>query len=124
MTASRTRDEREARDAAETAGNDRPSIATRAPGLSVTITPRTIWLAAAVVTLLFCAFVLLTRAVGVLFLFFAAVIIAEGIRPLVARLHRGGVPRALAVGLVYRAFFLLLGLLAWLLLQPPPAPAS
>src|SRR5690348_8387169 len=127
MTASRTRDERETADAVDAARDDRPDQSgtpMRAPGLSVTITPRTIWLAAAVVTLLFCASVLLTRAVGVLFLFFAAVIIAEGIRPLVARLHRAGVPRALAVGLVYLAFFLLLGLLAWLLIQPLLAQAT
>ena len=133
MMASRTRDER---DAAESAGNDRPdqpdwrdqsdrpNTLVRAPALSVTITPRTIWLAAAILALLFCVFVLLTRAVGVLFLFFAAIIIAEGIRPLVARLRRAGVPRALAVGLVYLAFLLLLALLTWLLIQPLLAQAA
>jgi predicted PurR-regulated permease PerM len=124
MTASRTRHERNAADAARNDQPVRPSVPARAPGLSMTITPRTIWLAAAVVALLFCAFVLLTRAAGVLFLFFAAVIIAEGIRPLVARLRRAGLPRALAVGLVYLAFFLLLALLAWLLIQPLLAQAT
>jgi len=90
----------------------------------VIVEPRTIWLAAAVAVGLAAGWVLVSTARDVLVLLFIAVIIAEGIRPLVDGLHRRCVPRALAVLLIYLVALGLLGLLAWLIARPVVAQAT
>lgn len=82
------------------------------------ITPRTLWLAAALVAGLASIAIVLSKAIGVVILLFIAIIVAEGIRPLVAGLHKLRVPRALGVLLVYLAGGGVLAALVWLLLRP------
>jgi len=84
----------------------------------VIVEPRTIWLTAAVAVGLATGWVLISQALDVLVLLFIAVIIAEGIRPLVDWQTRRRVPRALAVLLIYLVALGLLGLLAWLIARP------
>ena len=90
----------------------------------VIVEPRTIWLTAAVAVGLATGWVLISQALDVLVLLFIAVIIAEGIRPLVDWQTRRRVPRALAVLLIYLVALGLLGLLAWLIARPVLAQAT
>ena len=84
----------------------------------VSVAPRTLWLAAGIAALFLLAVVLLTQAVHVLMLLFIAIILAEGIKPLVNRMRAGGLPRPLAVGAIYLALLAIAAVLGWLLLQP------
>ena len=89
------------------------------PGrIAVVVTPRTLWLAAAIVLSLLALLFVFTQALGVFIVFFIAVIVAEGIRPLVDRLEGWRVPRALGVLLIYLAIFAVLAGLAFILVQP------
>lgn len=87
-------------------------------GVSVTITPRTLWLAAAIALTLLALWLLISRALDSLILLFIAVIIAEAIRPLAVRMERWRVPRAIGVLLVYLAGIVIFGGLMWLLVNP------
>jgi predicted PurR-regulated permease PerM len=90
----------------------------RARRMMVSVAPRTLWLAAGVAALFLFTVVLLTQAVHVLILLFIAIILAEGIKPLVNRMRAIGVPRPLAVGAIYLALLAVAAVLGWLLLQP------
>src|SRR5260370_26178284 len=93
--------------------------ATPPRSLNVTITPRSIWLAMALVVALLIAIVLLTKAQGALVLVFVALILAEGIRPPVRWLNlKAHIPRPLGVLLIYLAALLVFAALVALLLQP------
>lgn len=87
-------------------------------GRVVTITPRSIWLAAGIVALLIAIGIVLLKAMYVVILFFIAIIFAEGIRPVVDWLQRRRVPRPLGVLLTYLGILLVLVGLAYLLVQP------
>lgn len=82
------------------------------------IQPRTLWLAAAVAVGLALAWIVVSNALNVLILLFMAVVVAEGLRPLVDWLARRRLPRPVAVLLLYLVGFLVLGLLGWLLVRP------
>ncbi|WIG59089.1 MAG: hypothetical protein OJF49_001836 [Ktedonobacterales bacterium] len=103
-------------DARDERAEARPVISTRR--IVVTIAPRTLWLIAGIVTLFIVTWILLTHALDVLFLVFISVILAEGVRPVVERLRRVGVPRPVSVLLVYLGALVVVAGLAWLLLQP------
>lgn len=87
-------------------------------GWVVTITPRSIWLAAGIVVLLIAFGIVLLKAMHVLILFFIAIIIAEGIRPVVDWLQSRRVPRSLSVLLTYLGILVVFAGLAYLLVQP------
>jgi predicted PurR-regulated permease PerM len=87
-------------------------------GLSVTITPRTLWLAAAILVTVLAGTVLITQALGTLVDLLLAIILGEAIRPLVARLQRHRIPGPLAVLLIYVVALAIVGFLLWLLLNP------
>lgn len=86
--------------------------------MTITITPRTLWLAAFVAVAILAALLLLTKAQGVTVLFLLAIILGEAIRPLVVRLRRFRVPGPLAGALIYVATIIIGGVLLWLLLNP------
>lgn len=87
-------------------------------GWVVTITPRSIWLAAGIIALLIAIGIVLLKAMYVLILFFIAIIIAEGIRPVVDWLQGRRVPRSLSVLLTYLGILIVFAGLAYLLVQP------
>ena len=60
----------------------------------------------------------LSRTLDILLLLFVAIILAEGVRPIVDWLHDHHVPRALAVLLLYLVGGALLVLLGWWFVQP------
>lgn len=95
-----------------------PASRTARQGLSISITPATIWYATGVALTLIVVWLLFTKALAALLIFFIAVIIGEAARPLVLRLERRHVPRPLGVLLVLLVVAVALGLLAWLLLSP------
>jgi len=88
------------------------------PKVLVSITPRSIWVAAAIAVSTFVLLIVLMKALPALLLLFIAIILAEGIRPLVDGLARIRIPRALGVVLLYLVAALLLVSLGWLLVQP------
>src|SRR5260370_23245577 len=68
---------------------------------SITITPRSIWMAAAAVVAILVGLLLLSKALGTLVLLLMAIILGEAIRPLFARLQRYRIPGAVAIMLIY-----------------------
>src|SRR5258708_10657862 len=93
--------------------------ATPPRSLNVTITPRSIWLAMALIAGLRVVIVVVAKAQSALVLVFVALILAEGIRPPVRWLNqKAHVPRPLGVLLIYLAALLVFALLVALLLQP------
>ena len=84
----------------------------------VTITPRSIWLAAGIVALFIAIGIVLLKAIYVLILMFIAIIFAEGIRPIVDWLERRHLPRPLSVMLTYLGIILVFAGLAYLLVEP------
>jgi predicted PurR-regulated permease PerM len=86
--------------------------------LAVSITPRSIWLAAGIGIALLIVIVLITHALSALVLVFLAITLGEAIRPLVARLQGWRVPQPLAVILIYLVALLVFGGLIALLLAP------
>lgn len=87
-------------------------------GVTVTITPRTLWLAAAIALTLLALWLLISHAMDSLILLFIAIIIAEAIRPLAARMERWHIPRPLGVLLLYIVGIVIFGGLMWLLVNP------
>src|SRR5260221_6261896 len=85
---------------------------------SITITPRSIWMAAAAVVAILVGLLLLSKALGTLVLLLLAIILGEAIRPLVARLQRYRIPGAVAILLIYVVALSLIGVVLWLLLDP------
>lgn len=103
---------------------ERATAADRGRGLTISITPRSIWLAAGIVVLGACVAIVLINALTVLMLLFIAIILAEGIRPLVDWLQLRRVPRPLGVLLVYLGILLVVLGLAYLLVAPFIAQAT
>src|SRR5690348_1318720 len=69
--------------------------------LTVSLSQRTLWLAAGVALVALVAVIVLTRALGAVLLILLAITLAEAVRPLVARLERIRVPRPLGALLIY-----------------------
>lgn len=88
------------------------------PGFSITIAPHTIWYAAGAVITLAILWLLVTKALAALLIFFVAVIIGEAARPIVLQLERRRVPRPLGVLLVLLVVVAIFGVLIWIMLTP------
>jgi predicted PurR-regulated permease PerM len=86
--------------------------------VTISITPRSIWLAAGIGVGLLLAILLLTHALSALVLVFLAITLGEAIRPIVVRLQRLRVPQPVAVLLVYLGGLAVFGGLIALLLAP------
>jgi predicted PurR-regulated permease PerM len=86
--------------------------------LAVSISQRSLWLAAALVVGILALFLVFDRALGPLILLLIAIIIGEAMRPLVIRLGRYRIPPILAILLIYLVTFIVAGVLIWLLLRP------
>jgi predicted PurR-regulated permease PerM len=86
--------------------------------VTVTITARTLWLAAAITVTLLALWLLISHAMDSLVLLFIAIVIGEAIRPLVAHIERWRIPRPLGVVLVFLAVLVVFGGLMWLLVNP------
>jgi predicted PurR-regulated permease PerM len=82
------------------------------------------WFAAGVVLAVLLLVLLVTKALGALVVVFLSIILAEAIRPLVARLQRLHVPQALAVILIYLGILIILGGMLWVLLHPVTSEES
>src|SRR5262245_3089399 len=85
---------------------------------SVTITTRTLLLAAAIGATILVGAIVITQALGTLIALVLAIILGEAIRPVVARLRKYRIPAPLAVLLIYLVGAVILGVLIWLLLNP------
>jgi predicted PurR-regulated permease PerM len=86
--------------------------------LTISISQRTLWVAAGVALVALVVILALTRALGALLLIFFAIILAEAVRPLVMRLERRRVPRPLGALLIYLVTAALLVAIGWLLFTP------
>jgi predicted PurR-regulated permease PerM len=71
-----------------------------------------------VVLLLLAVILLIAKALGALVLIFISIILAEAIRPLVARLERRRIPQPLAVILIYLGIAAIVAGVLWVLLNP------
>jgi HAMP domain-containing protein len=91
-------------------------------GIAITITTRTMWVAALIALAILVALFVILRAQGPIVLLVLAIILGEAIRPLVARLNHFHIPGPLAVLMIYLAMLLVVGILLWLLLSPPQSP--
>jgi predicted PurR-regulated permease PerM len=92
--------------------------------LTISISQRTLWLAAGVALVALAAVLVLTHALGAVLLLFLAITLSEAIRPLVAQLERVRVPRPVGALLIYLALLALLGGIGWLLFDPLVTQAS
>jgi predicted PurR-regulated permease PerM len=88
------------------------------PRRVVLIRAQTLWLAAAIGATVFVSWLVLTRALTIVFLLFTAIILAEGIRPVVNWLNAHRVPRWGAVLLVYLGILVVVAGLVYVLVQP------
>jgi putative heme transporter len=86
--------------------------------LSVTITQRSLWLAAALVVAILALILLVGQALGTVILLLLAIIIGEALRPVVEQLKRHHIPSPLAILMIYAVALTAAGLLIWLLLRP------
>jgi predicted PurR-regulated permease PerM len=86
--------------------------------LTISISQRTLWVAAGVALVTLVVIFALIRALGALLLIFFAITLAEAVRPLVMRLERRRVPRPLGALLIYLVIAALLVLIGWLLFTP------
>lgn len=94
-------------------------------GWSVTITPRTLWLAMGIVLLTIGLVILLVKAIYVWILLFIAIVIAEGLRPLMNWLHeRLHLPKPAAVLALLFGVIVLLLALVYLFISPFTAQIS
>lgn len=85
---------------------------------SPSISPKTLWSVTGLVVLLAFLWIVVTRGTSGLIILFLAIVIAEGIRPIVQWLERRGVNRVLAILIVIAGVMVLLAGLLWLLLTP------
>ncbi len=85
---------------------------------SVTITTRTLLLAAAIGVTILVGVLIFTQALGTLIALVLAIILGEAIRPVVAWLRKYRIPAPLAVLLIYVVGAVVFGVLIWLLLNP------
>jgi predicted PurR-regulated permease PerM len=95
-----------------------PSDKSRSRRLSVSISQRTLWVAAGVALVAVAAILVLTHALGAVLLVLFAIILAEAIRPRVAQLERLHVSRPLGALVVYLALVLVAVGIGWLLFNP------
>lgn len=86
--------------------------------ISITITPHSLLLAAAILIAILVGAIIITQAMGTLISLLLAIILGEAIRPLVARLRRYRIPGPVAVVLIYAVGAVIIGFLLWLLLNP------
>ncbi|HUY78978.1 MAG TPA: AI-2E family transporter [Ktedonobacterales bacterium] len=93
---------------------DEPS----APAIVVSITSRTIWIAMGIVILAGAIVLLLMKALDAVILLFIAIIIAEGLRPVVNYMRRFRIPRAASILLIYLAVIGLLIGVGFLVIGP------
>jgi predicted PurR-regulated permease PerM len=82
------------------------------------IRPRTIWLITAIIVGLAAGWVIVGRSLDVWALVFIGIVLAEGMRPLVEGLRARGLPRPIAMLLLYGVVVAVLGLLGWILVKP------
>lgn len=92
--------------------------------LTISISQRTLWLAAGVALVALMVTLALTRAFGAVLLILLAITLAEATRPLVARLERIRVPRPVGALLIYLVVAALLVGIGWLLFTPLITQAS
>ena len=85
---------------------------------------RTLVAAALLVLAIVALLILLAQVASLVLLFLIAVVIAEGMRPLVHRLEEAGLQRFLAIIAVYIAFLLVLAIAIAILVQPVVAQAE
>ena len=85
---------------------------------------RTLVAAALLVLAIVALLILLGQVANLVLLFLIAVVIAEGMRPLVHRLEEAGLQRFLAIIAVYIAFLLVLAIAIAILVQPVVAQAE
>jgi predicted PurR-regulated permease PerM len=85
---------------------------------SISITQRTIWLAAVLVVAILAGIVIVDKALGPLILLLLAMIIGEAVRPVVVRLERYHIPRAIGTLLIFLIIIVALVGLSWLLINP------
>jgi putative heme transporter len=83
----------------------------------MTITQRTLWLAAALVVGVLLLILVVSQSLQPFILLLLAIIIGEALRPLVARLQRYHIPPAVAILMMYAVAFVVAGLLISLLLN-------
>ena len=84
----------------------------------VSVTTRTLWQAAAIIVGIFVVMVVVFRAIDILLLIFTAIVVAEGMRPLVRSMAKAHIPRPLGIGIIYLALFAILGGFGWILATP------
>src|SRR6185369_2817096 len=89
--------------------------------LTISISQRTLWLAAGVALVALIVILLLARALSAVLLILFAITLAEAVRPLVARLERLRVPRPVGALLIYLVVAALLFGIGWLLFNPVAA---
>lgn len=85
---------------------------------SITITTRTLLLAAAIGVTILVGVIVITQALGTLIALVLAIILGEAIRPVMNWLRKYRIPGPLAVILIYVVGFVIIGLLIWLILTP------
>jgi predicted PurR-regulated permease PerM len=100
-----------------------PAEVPSARGWPVSLTPRTIWTALAIVGGTLLTFLIASKALDALLVVFVAIVLAEGIRPLVAWMSAAHIPRLLGVLIVYLLGGGVLAGLILLLLQPVASEA-
>ncbi len=86
--------------------------------LSISITPRSLWLAALIVVVLIVAAFIIVKALSTIILLLLAIILGEAIRPLVLRLQRHRIPGPLAILLIYVIGLGIAAFLSWILFGP------
>jgi putative heme transporter len=96
-----------------------PTAEARQPSrVSITISQRSLLLAAALVVVMLALILVFRQALGTLILLLLAIIIGEAMRPVVARLQRFHIPPPLTILSMYAVALAVGGLLIWLLLSP------
>lgn len=85
---------------------------------SITITMRTLLMAAAIGVAILVGVLIITQALGTLIALVLAIILGESIRPVVAWLRKFRIPAPLAVILIFVACIVIIGLLIWFMLTP------
>jgi len=89
-----------------------------APAIVVSITARTIWIAMGIIILAGAIVLLLMKALDAVILLFIAIIIAEGLRPIVNYMRRFRIPRAASILIIYLAVIGLLVGVGFLVIGP------
>jgi predicted PurR-regulated permease PerM len=85
---------------------------------AIVIAPRTIWLTAGIALGLLLGWVVVAKALDVVVMMLSAIILAEGIRPLVDWLASRRLPRSLAVLSLYVVIMGVAALIIWALIPP------